>query len=292
MNFANITEWRIPEGDVIRVTDGQNRVIWEKKTEPDYTEPFYVENITNSTETLNISKNDSRAPSISIEYSLNRTNWYSLGTTSTTAITRTLNPGDKIYLRANATRWGTLSPTLRVNKITGVSKVGGNIMSLLYGSSFNGNERDFPQSKWYVFVHLFISSTLISSDKLLLPATQLTQYCYCGLFDGCSSLVNTPELPASTLAENCYEAMFRNCAITTAPDLNADSFVIGCYSYMFYNCVNLTYVKCLGTNTETENCRVNWLSNVSSTGTFTKAAGITWPTGDSGIPSGWTVNEQ
>ena len=30
MNFANVEEWVIPEGDVKKVTDSQNRVIWHK----------------------------------------------------------------------------------------------------------------------------------------------------------------------------------------------------------------------------------------------------------------------
>lgn len=30
---------------------------------------------------------------------------------------------------------------------------------------------------------------------------------------------------------------------------------------------------------------------VSPTGTFVKKAGVDWPTGNSGIPSGWTVVE-
>ena len=36
MNFANVKEWRIPEGNVTRVTDSQNRVIWEQKLDFDY----------------------------------------------------------------------------------------------------------------------------------------------------------------------------------------------------------------------------------------------------------------
>jgi hypothetical protein len=35
------------------------------------------------------------------------------------------------------------------------------------------------------------------------------------------------------------------------------------------------------------------VKSVASTGTFTKASGVTsWPTGNNGIPEGWTVNEQ
>jgi len=63
-----------------------------------------------------------------------------------------------------------------------------------------------------------------------------------------------------------------------------------CYNNMFRECTLLNEVTCYATSGINENSSTtNWLSGVASTGTFTKAAGSTWPTGTSGIPSGWTV---
>ena len=46
----------------------------------------------------------------------------------------------------------------------------------------------------------------------------------------------------------------------------------------------------LATDISASSCLANWVSGVSSTGTFTKAASMTsLPTGINGIPSGWTV---
>jgi len=63
-----------------------------------------------------------------------------------------------------------------------------------------------------------------------------------------------------------------------------------CYG-MFGNCKSLNNVTCLARliNSDTSDFTPGWLAGVSSTGTFTKAAGVTWPRGNSGIPEGWTV---
>ena len=126
-----------------------------------------------------------------------------------------------------------------------------------------------------------------------LPATTLSDYCYTEMFAHCSNLEVAPELPATTLVYYCYGGMFWECtSLTTAPELPASTLATSSYSSMFKGCTNLNYVKCLATNVSVYNCINEWLSGVSSTGTFVKAANAQWPTGVSGIPEGWTVNEE
>jgi hypothetical protein len=60
---------------------------------------------------------------------------------------------------------------------------------------------------------------------------------------------------------------------------------------MFTGCTLLNYVKCLATTNVVANNLTKWLNNVSVTGTFVKDANTTWPTGISGIPSGWAVED-
>ena len=86
------------------------------------------------------------------------------------------------------------------------------------------------------------------------------------MFKGCTSLVTAPVLPATTLADYCYAAMFRATSVN--------------------------YVKCLATDISAFNCTETWLRDASATGTFVKKAGVSWTTGNSGIPSGWTVVEE
>ena len=153
-----------------------------------------------------------------------------------------------------------------------------------------------------------------------LPATTLTNGCYSQMFSGCSSLVAVPELPATTLALHCYVNMFMNCAslttapttlpattltdycyssmfsgcasLTTAPELPATILVSNCYNCMFGGCNKLNYVKMLATDISANLCLNGWVGGVSSTGTFVKHPNMTsLPSGFSGIPEGWTVQD-
>lgn len=267
-------------------------VVWptEKPTGPDYTEPFYVENISNANETLSIVKSNESAPTLTIEYSTDKSQWTSFGTTSTVALTMPLAPRDKVYLRCNTYVWNTSASH---TKIMGISKVGGNIMSLLYGDQF-ADKTSFASANPDTFRGLFMfNTTLQDASKLLLPATALTQSCYNGMFYRCASLSQAPALPATTLAQGCYANTFYGCtSLSQAPALLATTLVDSCYSYMFYGCTSLTEIVCQATSGINESSSTNsWLSGVSSTGTFYKKAGVTWPTGANGIPTGWTVVE-
>lgn len=123
-----------------------------------------------------------------------------------------------------------------------------------------------------------------------LSATTLAEECYKFMFSNCTNLTAAPELPATTLAQSCYESMFYGCtSLTVAPELPARILVDGCCCGMFEECTNLNSVTCLATDILATGCTSNWMKNVSATGTFTRAAGVTWPEGVHGIPSGWTV---
>ena len=124
-----------------------------------------------------------------------------------------------------------------------------------------------------------------------LPATTLAMDCYTYMFNGCTSLTTAPELPATTLVDSCYSSMFLNCtSLTTAPVLPATTLVNRCYSYMFKGCTKLNYIKAMFTTTPSTTYTSDWVSGVSSTGTFVKNSAARWNvTGNSGIPTGWTV---
>lgn len=240
--------------------------------EDPYAEPFYVENITNENETLSIAKvvggygdSPQNAPTLTIEYSTDKTNWSTLGTTSTTALTRTIAPGEKLYLRCNTNNWSDGTANMYTNKIDGISKVGGNIMSLLYGSSFNGQTTFKNRKQYRVFGAIFKNNTnLISAEKLII--TDALQFSCMEMFKGCTSLTTSPELLCATLETFCYDNLFARCS-------------------------SLNYIKCLATTFANQSTQ-NWLQGVSANGTFVKAAGVTWPTDTGkGIPEGWTVVE-
>jgi len=114
------------------------------------------------------------------------------------------------------------------------------------------------------------------------------------MFQGCTSLATAPTLPATTVPAGAYNGMFKNCkSLEIAPDLPAKN-VTGTYVYtyqeMFSGCSKLKYIKCLATNINANDCFTDWVKGVASSGTFVKAASMnSWPTGNNGIPSGWTV---
>lgn len=168
----------------------------------------------------------------------------------------------------------------------------GNVMSLLYGDDFKGKTDLMYDS---VFYGLFRDCTeLWYADNLVLPALNLTYQCYRYMFSGCASLLTTPELPATTLAQSCYYGMFGNCNqnLRATPELPATTLAESCYYNMFCGCTHLNNITMLATDISADLCLFNWVRDVSSTGTFVKHPDMTsLPTGISGIPEGWTVED-
>ena len=256
-----------------------------------------------------ISLNAKTSPDI--KYSLNSGKW-----TQWDYSAITLNTGDTVRMKGNNSNGFTTSnSSYNQFSMTGKISASGNIMSLLYGDDFEGN-LIIPCN--YCYYGMFKGCTSLTSAPVL-PATTLKMSCYHIMFNGCTALTTAPELPATTLADNCYSAMFSGCtALTTAPELPATRLKTSCYSTMFYscsslttapelpattlagrcyynmfkNCTSLNYIKMLATNISDNRCLYNWVYNVASTGTFIKHPNMTsLPSGNSGIPAGWTVND-
>lgn len=109
--------------------------------------------------------------------------------------------------------------------------------------------------------------SLIDGDNFKDLKTITASFAFASMFYGCTGLTQAPALPATTLTNSCYSSMFRGCT-------------------------KLANVKCLATDISASSCVASWLSGVASSGTFVKAAAMTsWPSGASGIPEGWTVED-
>ena len=166
-----------------------------------------------------------------------------------------------------------------------------------YGDMFNGctsltKAPALPTTTLadHCYYYMFAECTSLTTAPEL-PATTLESSCYYAMFRGCTSLTTAPVLPATTLESSCYYFMFQGCtSLTTAPELPATTLAYNCYGYMFNSCTSLNYIKCLATDISATGCTDDWVNGVASTGTFVKAPSMTsWPTGNSGIPTGWTV---
>lgn len=206
-----------------------------------------------------------------VEYSFDGISWATLPTLDGGYIrTVTIPANGRLYIRITGDRYDSLNGAYVYLPIIADKphNVGGNVMSLLYGSEFM-NYNTIPRSNALfrlLSMPSYTNETLIDASSLILPATTLTAGCYNVMFRGCVNMVSGPVLPATTL-------------------------VSGCYMGMFEGCTSLNNIRCLATDISAHDCLFNWVDGVATTGTFTKKAGVNYPSGKSGIPEGWTVVE-
>lgn len=207
-------------------------------------------------------KNENTSFDRNFEYSLNDGAWtaFSLPKSSGVLKIATLSPGDTISFRRDNDNFYQAQ---FINDANLTFDIYGNLLSLQYGSAFNGQTTLRNTSK-QAFGYTFRGTNVVDASNLMLTTPVLSNRCYSEMFRNCVLLISVPELPAKTL-------------------------VSGCYAWMFFGCSQLSYVKCLGTDGLIYNNIAGWLNGVNNTGTFVKASGVTWPSGASGIPSGWTV---
>ena len=107
--------------------------------------------------------------------------------------------------------------------------------------------------------------------------TTLTAYCYSGLFLNCTSLVISPELPATTLANYCYRNMFDSTGIVEAPKLPATTLKSGCYNVMFNKCYSLVKAPVLSATSLANDCYANMFQNCTNLDTLPKLPATTLP---------------
>lgn len=247
---------------------------------------FRVTNVDTTAGTLTINAGSNLEKNL--EYTMDGVNWITADPNAPFALT--VPAGANVYMRGNndgnVIGFGSHTINMNVNHT-----VGGNVYSLLdkatyasrttsvgvqefyklfYGNTHLisaadlnfGNVTDAPLEGW---VYMFRDCTSLTTAPAILPPTTLSGECYKTMFNGCTSLTSAPELPATTLASNCYREMFKGCS-------------------------NLTSVKIAVTTWDTSKT-VSWLDNVSASGTIYAPTGsdIANYSGNSGVPSGWTV---
>lgn len=219
---------------------------------------------TSGTIGLSIPANISTDDIVSIEWSLNGTSWTTVNNVDETQVnveTSTLSPGDVVYFRGTGEHFCLSNTThAEFSFSSGVKATcEGSMMSML--------------------------------GKL--DTDTLANHAFERLFSGCEGLLSAPELPATSLGKSCYERMFQNCtSLTEAPVLPAATLANSCYKQMFSGCTALSSITMLATDITADDCLYNWVKGVAVSGTFTKdSTMLTLPSGDSGIPSVWAVQD-
>ncbi len=245
---------KIALGD-ISVVDWETETLAEAEAEPDMlTVPLTIEAaVEGAVVTFDIFDGATVKP---VQYRIwdgtTWSNWATYTDNDPVTLAATL---DKVQFRSdNASYWdnGINYSQIRFDKDCYVY---GNMMSLVGGEDFFSC---FTLTGEYAFARLFQGNGhLLShpSKRLLLPATELTESCYYGMFSECDNLATAPELPAETLAKCCYANMFSHCRnLTTAPELPAKTLAARCYEYMFDSCEYLTAAPALPAETLADGC--------------------------------------
>ena len=276
-------------GKIVERIKMRNEVVWEN-VQTDY---FYIESLGDANTISVKNKGDGNTDNVTptLEYSKDKNTWTTItfdwtSGTHTTELPVKLNTGEKMYFR-NDTREFSNSYNKYITFSSSVSSnVGGDIRTLSNYIDVNSETTPKPN----MFCNLFNNNkNIVDASNLKLPYTRLEWSCYGALFDGCSSLTTAPELPATTLGKYCYSSMFRYCSsLTTAPELPATTLEKYCYYNMFRYCSSLNSITVYADDISATNCTSNWLSGVAAKGTFHNLGTAIYPTGPSGIPSGWT----
>lgn len=186
--------------------------------------PLYIEAVDDITVSFSLN---------TIEYSFDNLTWYELPVDTDTPTVRARR---KVYFRAT-----DLTPKVNTGIGTfsikgGDCNVGGNPMSMLYGSDYLGQ----TTLKEYSFSRLFSNTSVVRADKLNLVAKSISGYAYNQMFLSCKKLIAAPQLPATAVGRYACQSMFYGCSsLEVAPELNFTSLgTYSCWS-MFRGCTSL-----------------------------------------------------
>lgn len=233
-----IIDFTLDNKNVIKIQDAKNlKVMWEKE-EPvvDY---FYIENIYDDINTLTlytaINSNPSGSYTSTVEYSKDKKNWTTLTLGGTNKIT--MNLGEKVYFR-NDNGFFNCGNCYTIFYCSNNFNVGGKITTLL---DYNDDNVSYSPCCFFKLFYGYDNNTYLKNSSNLVLPNSISEHCYSDMFRGCSGLISTPVLPATTLKNYCYQKMFRGCkSLTTPPELPATILGQNCYNEMFYGCSLLT----------------------------------------------------
>ena len=240
--------------------------------------PFCIENVGDVPVEIGLYNTNGEAVRSNCKISTNLKTWsdYNLALTNDGAsndIGRILlqNKGDRVYIKADKNPLGSYVPQpyphtkFKVFNPSSSKKIRarGNIASLNHGSN-DLYKTDYltyiPVEDSYCYYSMFGGcASLVQAPEL--PATTLAKKCYDSMFQSCKSLAQAPELPATTLADECYSHMFWYCtSLTQAPELPATTLANHCYDHMFADCKSFTQAPELPATVLAEGCYASMFS--------------------------------
>lgn len=222
----------VPVGWTVRETIGDN---------------FRITNEYNGTNTISLTRDGLQTANISLDYSTDDGSTWTHWDSTDGNLSVPLSSGGSVLLKGDNQRFSDASLDAKWHFDSDHEfSVSGNLMSLLDSTRMR---TDVPS---YTFSHLFMATKINGIQSGLLPATELSMYCYTYMFAGCQNLTTLPLdlLPATDLygsggnstAINCYAWMFTGCRnLTNCPNLPALDLAMYCYKDMFMGCTSLVY---------------------------------------------------
>jgi hypothetical protein len=166
----------------------------------------------------------------------------------------------------------------------------GDIMSVLNGEQpIELNNTDNFACLARIFANC---KSLIDASQLIFSSKTLTNNCYRDSFINCENLKYPPILPATSLYDNCYRGMFAYCtSLLHAPILPAPILYPYCYQDMLTHCYNLNTINVGFSEWSPSNATTQWVSTITTNGTFICPTKLPIQYGASYIPSNWTIKQ-
>ena len=214
------------------------------------------------TSIANIDYQTTTQPYAKVQASVNGGPW----TTDDPLFRFNVNAGDKVRVKGEYTQrpWdGLVRMGPGFSGSTCIFNVYGNALSMVYGDNFTGQTSVIGITD--AFAHMFEQTNVVSAENLVLPDGYYPSWTMFETFFGCSML-------------------------TTAPVIRATSAAQVAFTETFYFCQNLTYIKCLLDSTSGVGFN-RWVTGVPQSGTFVKKSGVSYQSGENGIPQWWTVQD-
>lgn len=190
---------------------------------------FYVEG--EGTAPVNVKLTDYGVGGVTVEVSRDGEAWEEWCTTeSGQEYIKEIPVGEKLYMRSKTSNWGLLG-------ISNVPIIGGNILSLVYGSEFDGSQRSFPEGTSHNFNYTFSNTGLRYADKLVIDVDEAPDNSFANMFEGCIQLETPPQIRIGKVGQYGCSEMFAGCALMMyAPDLTASEVGNNGYYGMFRDC--------------------------------------------------------
>ena len=177
-----------------------------------------------------------------------------------------VSKGDKIFVRSKAD-W-TSSQEAYLN-FTGNKKHGvqGDITMLNAAFDENRSNPYSGQPSPFAFAYLFSKDGQLADASALVLPSNVDEFCYMSMFEGCENLVAPPVLSqlAIDMHKGCYQSMFSGCtSLTYAPSLLSTTLDSLCYQSMFSDCKSLVGPVELPATELEEGCYANMFNGCSS----------------------------